>query len=110
MTSSDNEPPEIYDCPDDVIIPVMSATNQVPYSWIPPTFSDNSNADVDVEFTCRATTPRECNQTGDGAFSVGVATVMYKGRDKSGNVNICQFTVTVTVVAIVCQADRTLRL
>ena len=96
FSTLDNEPPEIYGCPDDVIIPVISSSNQVLHSWTPPLTSDNSDDMVDVVFTCLATTPQECNQAGYGTFSVGVTMVMYKARDMSGNENKCDFTVTVT--------------
>ncbi|XP_022088748.1 deleted in malignant brain tumors 1 protein-like [Acanthaster planci] len=103
----DNESPEIFGCPDDVIIPVMSSSDQVSYSWMPPVTLDNSDSEVNVVFTCLVTSPNECYQHGLGTFSAGLSTVKYTARDKSGNANVCEFTVTVAVVAIVCPANVT---
>ncbi|XP_038051810.1 deleted in malignant brain tumors 1 protein-like [Patiria miniata] len=101
----DNEPPEVLGCPDDVIIPVISSSNQVSHSWTPPMTSDNSNTEVDVTFTCQVTPA--CYQAGHGTFPVGVSIVRYTARDRSGNENICDFSITVTVVDIVCPANVT---
>ncbi|XP_071797065.1 adhesion G-protein coupled receptor G7-like isoform X2 [Asterias amurensis] len=91
----------ILGCPDDVILPTRS-TNPVLYSWIPPVFSNNSGP-VDVEFDCSATIDSDCQQQdGYGTFSVGDTEVVYKGTDANGNQNFCNFTVTVTVVDLVC--------
>ena len=92
----DKEPPAISDCPHDVSLPVPSSTDRVSYSWVPPSFLDNSNAAVDVTQSCHGSTQHQCYQDGSGIFSLGVTMVMYKGRDKYGNENSCQFSVTVT--------------
>ncbi|XP_071797063.1 uncharacterized protein [Asterias amurensis] len=98
----DDEPPGINGCPDDAIIPAVS-TIPVPHSWAPPVFTDNSGQSVDVVFGCSATVSDECHQDGYGTFSVGDTKVMYNGTDPSVNHNFCNFTVTITVVDLVCQ-------
>ncbi|XP_022088749.1 uncharacterized protein LOC110978239 [Acanthaster planci] len=103
----DDEPPKVSGCPDDVIIPVTSSSQLVTHSWIPPILTDNSGQDVRVTFNCLPTTFSECNRAGNGSFSVGDTTVRYTARDMSGNRNVCAFTVTVTVVNIVCPANIT---
>ncbi|XP_038052393.1 deleted in malignant brain tumors 1 protein-like [Patiria miniata] len=92
----DHEPPEVLGCPDDVIIPVISSSNQASHRWTPPMTSDNSNTEVDVTFTCQVPPPGECYQAGQGTFPVGVSMVRYTARDQSGNENICKFCITVT--------------
>ncbi|XP_038051558.1 hyalin-like [Patiria miniata] len=101
----DNEPPQLDDCPADVIIPVSSSANQVHHRWTPPMASDNSAREVDVTFSCLSATASDCNQAGIGTFSVGVSTITYKADDASGNTNSCTFTVTVTAVEFVCPAN-----
>ncbi|XP_033630633.1 adhesion G-protein coupled receptor G4-like isoform X2 [Asterias rubens] len=100
-TIFDDEPPGINGCPDDAIIPAAS-TIPVPHSWVPPVFTDNSGQSVDVVFGCSATVSNECHQDGYGTFSVGDTKVMYNGTDASVNHNFCNFTVTITVVDLVC--------
>ncbi|XP_038052402.1 hyalin-like [Patiria miniata] len=102
----DNEPPQLDDCPADVIIPVSSSANQVHHRWTPPMASDNSAREVDVTFSCSAATASDCNQAGIGTFSVGVSTITYKAEDASGNKNGCTFTVTVKAVEFVCPANH----
>ncbi|XP_038052381.1 uncharacterized protein LOC119725091 [Patiria miniata] len=101
------QPPEISGCPDDVIIPVISSSNQASHIWTPPMTSDNSNSSVDVTFTCQVTPPGECYQAGHGTFPVGISTARYTARDQSGNENICDFRITVTVVGITCPNNIT---
>ncbi|XP_038044139.1 adhesion G-protein coupled receptor G6-like [Patiria miniata] len=101
----DNEPPKLDDCPADVIIPVSSSSNQVHHRWIPPTASDNSGREVEVTFSCSGATAGDCDQAGNGTFLVGDSTITYQAEDASGNENVCTFTVTVTVVEIVCPAN-----
>ncbi|XP_022097501.1 uncharacterized protein LOC110982977 isoform X2 [Acanthaster planci] len=103
----DKEPPQINNCPDYVTLPILPSTDRVSYSWTPPTFLDNSDADVEVTHSCHGSSHLQCDQAGSGTFSAGVTVVMYKGRDKSGNENICQFSVTVTVAAVVCPPNIT---
>ncbi|XP_038051555.1 adhesion G-protein coupled receptor G6-like isoform X1 [Patiria miniata] len=105
VTVEDNEPPTLDDCPADVIIPVSSSANQVHHRWTPPMVSDNSGRQVDVTFSCLAATASDCDQAGNGTFSVGVSTITYRAEDASGNENACTFTVTVTVVELVCPAN-----
>ncbi|XP_022106237.1 hyalin-like isoform X2 [Acanthaster planci] len=103
----DNQPPVIRDCPDDVIVPVNSSSGQLSVSWSPPSISDNSGRDIQLTFKCRATTPTECNEAGEGTFSVGITTVIYKAQDQSGIESVCQFTVNVTVVNLACPQNVT---
>ena len=90
----DNEPPRISNCPDSVVIPVVSSSSRVLHSWSPPAVSDNSG-NVDAAFACLATPSTDCND-GAGTFSVGVTKVMYDATDRSGNRDVCEFTITIT--------------
>ncbi|XP_071788134.1 uncharacterized protein [Asterias amurensis] len=103
----DVEPPTVKECPSDVTL-FTNSTNQIPHSWIPPSFDDNSGQSVDVEFGCLATVSNECHQDGYGTFSVGDTEVMYNGTDTSGNQDFCNFTVTVKEVNLVCPLNVTL--
>ncbi len=74
----DTEPPLVEHCPDDVNLPTRF-TDQAAYTWAPSVFSDNSGQSVDVGFGCSATVSNECQEDGNGHFSVGVTEVMYNG-------------------------------
>ncbi|XP_022088888.1 uncharacterized protein LOC110978300 isoform X2 [Acanthaster planci] len=102
----DVEHPEVYDCPEDVTIPVIASSNHVLHNWTPPKVSDNSGH-VDVTFRCSssAVSLTDCNQAGNGTFSVGVTTIQYIFEDRSKNAAMCSFTVTVTVVNLICPAN-----
>ncbi|XP_033630027.1 adhesion G-protein coupled receptor G4-like isoform X2 [Asterias rubens] len=103
----DVEPPTVKDCPSDVTL-FTNSPNQIPYSWIPPSFDDNSGQSLDVVFGCLATVSDKCHQDGNGTFSVGDTEVMYNGTDASGNQNFCNFTITVKEVNLVCPLNITL--
>ena len=94
LVNVDVEPPTVKDCPSDVTL-FTNSPNQIPYSWIPPSFDDNSGQSLDVVFGCLATVSDKCHQDGNGTFSVGDTEVMYNGTDASGNQNFCNFTITV---------------
>ncbi len=94
---ADIEPPSVKYCPDDVTFPTRF-TDQVAYTWAPPVFSDNSGRPVDVVFGCSAIISNDCQEDGNGHFSVGDTEVMYNGTDTSGNQNFCNFTILVKSV------------
>ncbi|XP_071797060.1 uncharacterized protein [Asterias amurensis] len=107
VSVKDVEPPTVKDCPSDVTL-FTNSPNQVPHSWIPPSFDDNSHQTVTVAFGCLATVSNTCHQDGNGTFSVGDTEVMYNGTDTSGNQNFCNFTITVKEVNLVCPLNVTL--
>ncbi|XP_071804174.1 uncharacterized protein [Asterias amurensis] len=99
--ATDIEPPTLTGCPFDTTIPVTTPSSRVTHSWIPPRFTDNSGPPSE-SFGCSSTGYNECHQSGSGLFGVGITKVMYNATDVARNRVECSFTVTVTVVDIVC--------
>ena len=91
----DGQPPAIKGCPDDVIVPINSSSSQAAVRWVPPSITDNSGREIEVALECLSTLPADCNDIGEGTFSVGNTTVIYKARDQSGLESVCQFIVEV---------------
>ncbi|XP_071489593.1 uncharacterized protein [Diadema antillarum] len=80
----DNTPPVISDCPDDITVQTTLGGATVGVTWAEPTAVDDSG------FVTSSSTAAP----GD-SFGVGATTVTYTFSDGSGNVAVCEFTVTV---------------
>lgn len=83
-TSIDNEDPVISNCPVDIIETVTPGTTSAPVDWAAPNANDNCNL---VSFS-------GTHGPGDN-FPVGETTVTYTATDGAGNMETCEFIVTV---------------
>ena len=85
---SDAVPPELVECPENILVvaPPMSLHQTV--SWTTPTYKDNSGLAVTVD--------QITGRSKESLFQEGVHLIEYKGSDIEGNKNLdCQFKVRV---------------
>ncbi|XP_077992799.1 uncharacterized protein LOC144446830 [Glandiceps talaboti] len=85
ITVTDDEPPNISNCPADVMVNVYVDQPHSTVEWTPPSATDNSGEII---------TPVVSHQPGD-TFPVGMETVTYQFTDSSLNTASCYFTVSV---------------
>ena len=82
---TDNEQPEIVNCPKNIAVTPVSGQCLTQVFWLPPTATDNCTSPV---------------LTGDhipgDLFSLGTTLVTYTAEDEQGNTGACAFTVIVT--------------
>lgn len=84
VTLTDNENPEIMDCPDNIIVPAEGTDCTAVVTWDEPTATDNC-ANISLNG----------NPASGSIFQTGTTTVNYIATDASGNTAQCSFTVTV---------------
>ncbi|XP_076471526.1 P-selectin-like isoform X2 [Babylonia areolata] len=85
----DTEAPRfVKPCPSPLAVYASRLGQDTHVTWPPPEASDNSGYDP----------PVTCNVTSGSSFPPGETTISCVASDESGNVQSCQFTVTVTVL------------
>jgi len=84
----DNEPPEIQNCPDDIVVSADPGSCESFLFWIEPLANDNCSEPFNITW--------EKSHLPGSSFPVGTTRVIYKAIDESGNVAECHFNVTVT--------------
>lgn len=99
VTVSENIPPVITGCPNDIIIELPPNKCDSLVTWTPPTATDNCGEptiEADLE---------------PGVFPAGTTSVLYTATDLAGNMTACSFNVTlidlVPPVFTSCPADLT---
>ncbi|KAJ8040281.1 Receptor-type tyrosine-protein phosphatase alpha [Holothuria leucospilota] len=91
---SDNAPPEVSNCPDDIVEMVSAGVTTRSVFWTPPTATDSSGYTVST------------SHTPGSQFGVGRTPVTYTFTDSARNQERCTFFVTVQQdVAITCPVD-----
>ena len=90
----------VFDCPNDITIPLFPGQCQASVLWIPP----------EPDEDCGVTIISNTHEPGD-IFSVGTTTVIYVAVDGAGNTFECRFDITLTygnqVPELVCPNDIT---
>jgi gliding motility-associated-like protein len=94
----DTVPPSVT-CPADITVPTDPGACSVIVTGISATAADNCTVDSITYNLTGATTGSGINDASGGIFNKGVTSVSYKVYDKGGNVDSCNFTVTVTVTS-----------
>ncbi|KAK7475613.1 hypothetical protein BaRGS_00033162, partial [Batillaria attramentaria] len=87
----DVEPPVFVECPENFEVYGSRLGEETQASWALPRVTDNSGKHVQLT----------SNHNPGETFPTGVTRVTYTATDVSGNVKLCQFSVTVT--SLVCQ-------
>ncbi len=93
---NDNET-SVFDCPNDITIPLIPGQCQASVTWQPPVPDE----------ACGVTITGSTHEPGD-IFPVGTTTVVYTAVDDSGNVFQCDFDITIvysTTPDLVCPND-----
>lgn len=87
VTVNDTEPPEIANCPDDIVVDNDDRECSTVVTYDMPTATDNCEGDITVD---------DSGALGSGAsFPVGVTTETYVFTDANGNEASCSFMITV---------------
>ncbi|HLP11508.1 MAG TPA: HYR domain-containing protein [Flavobacteriales bacterium] len=86
ITVTDDETPFITGCPSDIVVSNAPGQCNSPVSWTAPTVNDN----------CSGSTITQTNGPAPGSvFPLGNTLISYQAIDASGNISVCDFTVTV---------------
>ena len=85
FASTDNEPPQIIDCPSDITIIVSPGETSATATWVAPTATDNDGIKTFIS-----------NYESPHVFNLGNREVVYVANDNTGNFADCSFVVTVT--------------
>jgi len=100
VTVSENIPPAITGCPNDIVIELPSNKCDSIVSWIPPLATDNCGDPI-IE-----------SELEPGVFPAGTTTVVYTATDLAGNTSECSFNVIlvdlVPPVFTSCPEDMTI--
>jgi len=88
ITVIDNEPPEIRNCPNDIVVNADPGSCEAGVTWIEPSVSDNCTSLQNISW--------EKSNLPGSSFPVGTTRVIYKAIDESGNIEECHFNITVT--------------
>ncbi len=100
ITVLNDDETSVFDCPNDITIPLFPGQCQASVVWVPPTTNPE----------CNITITGSTHEPGD-IFSVGTTTVVYTAVDGAGNVYQCDFDITINyseTPELVCPADITL--
>ncbi len=90
----------VVDCPNDIVVDANTEDCTAIVNYPEPTATDNCDDNVTIELISGPASGSE--------FVVGVTTIVYQVTDESGNVTICEFTVTVigeSDPSITCPGD-----
>lgn len=87
MFVSDETPPEIFDCPEDVVKTKDRNDDDFKVTWTRPMALDNSGENDLLQSE---------NRPPGSVFDTGSTVVAYTFRDSSGNDAVCRFTVIVS--------------
>jgi gliding motility-associated-like protein len=86
ITVIDSIKPSIYNCPSNVVLYNTATSCSVPYSWTPPTFTDNCP---------RATMTQIVGLPNGSNFPLGTTYITYDAADLNNNHKTCTFLVQV---------------
>ncbi|HXF49458.1 MAG TPA: HYR domain-containing protein [Verrucomicrobiae bacterium] len=101
VTVNDNQPPQIV-CPPNIVLPAIKDSCGAIAVYTPPVAVDNCPASVEVD----------CIPPPGSFCGIGITTVKCIAKDKSGNADTCQFTITVQDLlppVVVCPSGVTLQ-
>ncbi|XP_072046099.1 hyalin-like [Amphiura filiformis] len=102
VNTVDSAPPNIHDCPSNIIKEIEVGTSSASVFWIPPTATDVSG---------NATLVSQSHYPGDIFAATGTSTVVYIFSDGSGNENVCSFNIkfrevdTISPPILICPHD-----
>ncbi len=84
VTVFDTELPQFVNCPTDIVVASVPGSCNAVVNWMEPSASDNCTIPTVVS-----------SHVNGSIFPIGITNVIYTATDTSGNISICNFSVTV---------------